>query len=205
MKTKTKKNNFSLIELLCVIVIVILLFSIAIPAFNTLTKGESVESGARIVGSQLKAARIHAVTNREYVALIIPTTESLLSDYLYKAYRPCIVNSSYVFQEWVPGEKWEFLPTGAAILDVDNNTGYDAGAFTSASEITGVDFSDIGGGALVDDVKGIVFSPSGKAVGSRKYVIIGSSALLEGGVTSTSNQVDITIDQYSGRVSYGSD
>ena len=197
-----KNHSFSLIELLAAMAIAAILIGIAVPAFNTLTKGQSVEAAARIVGSQLKATRTYAISNREYTALIIPTTESLSSDYLYKAYRPCIVDSSSVFQQWISGEKWEFLPAGSAILDIDNTSGYNAGNFTSASTITSVDFSAIGGGSS-ESAKGIVFTPSGKA-GTRKYVVIGSSVVADGEVGSTGNQINVTVDQYSGRISYGS-
>ena len=208
MKNTYKKNSFTLIELLAVIVISIILLGIAVPAFNTLTKGEKVETAARTIGSQLKAVRAYAITNREYAALIIPTTESLPSEYLYKSYRPCIVDSSYVFQEWVSGEKWIFMPTGTTILEIDNSADLDAVKnFGSAEDIDDVDFSSIGGAASVDDVKGMIFTPTGKCVGASAsgiFVNVGDAVSLESGISETSNQIDIKIDLYSGRISYGS-
>ena len=204
VKNIYQKSDFSLIELLAVIVIALILIGITIPAFNTLTKGQNVEAAARTIGSQLKAVRAYAITKREYIALIIPATASIPANYLKKSYRSCIVSSSYVFEEWVPGEKWEFLPTSAAILDVTNSPGYTDGAFSSAKTVTGVNFSDIGGGSSVD-AKAIVFTPTGKCAGVRKYVVIGDAVVLEDGVSSTANQINITIDLYSGRISYGSD
>ena len=207
MKKIFNKTSFSLIELLAVMAISIILLAITIPAFNSMAKGQKVEVAARTIGSQLKAVRSYAITNREFIALIIPTTESLSSEYLYKAYRPCIVNSSFVFQGWVSGEKWEFMPTGTAILDVDGTLGHiatGAGSFTSAGAITSVDFSSIGGGASIPS-KGIVFTATGKTSNpsTRKYVVVGDSLSLETG-TATSNYIEITIDLYSGRISYGS-
>jgi type II secretory pathway pseudopilin PulG len=203
-----KKTSFTLIELLAVIVISIILLGIAVPAFNTLTKGEKVETAARTIGSQLKAVRAYAITNREYAALIIPTTENLSSEYLYRSYRPCIVDSNYVFQEWVSAEKWMFMPSGTAVLDVDGTLGHPdtgAGSFESAGTVTTVDFSDISGGSSVSS-KGIIFSPTGKTVNpaTRKYVTVGDALLLESGVNATENTIEITIDLYSGRISYGS-
>jgi type II secretory pathway pseudopilin PulG len=207
MKKICNKTSFSLIELISVVAISIILFAIVIPAFYTLTKGQNVEMATRVIGSQLKAVRSYAITNREYIALIIPTTENLPPEYLYKTYRPCVVNKNFKFSNWVFGEKWEFLPTGTAILDVDGTLGHPdtgTGNFESAGTITSVDFSSIGGGTA--SAKGIVFTPTGKTTNpaTRKYVAVGSSILLEGGVTSTSNYIEITIDQYSGRISYGS-
>jgi len=206
---KVKKIKYTLIELLAVMAISIILLAIAIPAFNSLTKGNKVEIAARTIGSQLKAVRSHAITNREYIAFIIPTENNpsgLSTDYYYKSYRICIVNSSSVFQEWVSGEKWEFMPTGTAILDVDDTLSHPdtgAGAFDSATPVTSVDFSVIGGGTTSSS--GIVFTPTGKTVGARKYVAVGDAILLESGVTTTSDYIEITIDTYSGRISYGSD
>ena len=218
MKKNCKKTSFSLIELLSVMGISVILMAIAIPAFNTITKGENVEIAARTIGSQLKAVRSYAITNRKYVALIIPTTEAdLPSNYYYKTYRAGIVSSSNVFQSWVPGEKWEFMPTGTAILDVDailGHSGTDVGNFDSAggtpvasTGTDGVDFSSIGGSDDTDNVRGIIFSPTGKTVNTsvRKYVVVGDSLLLENEVTSTSNYIEITIDLFSGRISYGSE
>ena len=208
MNKINKKYFFSLIELLCVMVISILLIGIAIPTFNAITQGQKVETAARTIGSQLKSVRSSAITRREYIALIIPTTEDLSSDYLYRSYRPCIVNSSSVFQAWISGEKWEFLPPGTAIIDIDNTIGHSgtsAGTFTSAGTITSVDFSSIGIEARTN-AQGITFSPTGKSFNpaTRKYVTIGEATLLEDSVTSTSDLIEITIDLYSGRISYGS-
>ena len=208
MKKIFKKKSFTLIELLTVMAISIILMAIAIPAFNTLTKGQKVETAARTIGSQLKAVRSYAITHREYVALIIPTTESLPSEYLYKSYRACIVDSSNVFEYWVSGEKWEFMPTGTAILEIDNSADLDTVKnFGSAEDIDEVDFSSIGGADSVDGVKGLIFTSTGKCVGASAsgiFVNVGDAISLESGITKTSNQIDIKIDLYSGRISYGS-
>ena len=202
-----KKTSFSLIELLTVMAISIILMAIAIPAFNTLTKGQKVETAARTIGSQLKAVRSYAITNRQYAALIIPTTESLPSEYLYMSYRACIVDSSNVFQSWISGEKWEFMPTGTAILEIDNSSDLDTVKnFGSAQDIDDVDFSSIGGVAAADTVKGIVFAPTGKCIGATAsgiFISVGDAISLESGMSKTKNEINININLYSGRVSYG--
>ena len=202
-----KKKAFSLIELLVVLAISIVLLAIAIPAFNSLTKGQSVEIGARTIGSQLKAVRSYAITNREYVALIFPTTESGISnDYLYKSFRACIVDSNNNFEQWVTDEKWEFMPKGAAILEIDNiNDLNTIGNFNSAQDIDGVDFSSIGGNSSTDDVHGLVFTSTGTcdgATASGIFVTIGSAIGLEDGISSVNNSIDIRIDLYTGRITY---
>ena len=210
MNKTYKKTSFSLIELLFVMAISIILIGIAIPAFNSLTKGQKVEIAARSIGSQLKAVRSHAITNRKYTALIIPTPGNpagLSANYYYNSYRSCIVNSSDVFQEWVFGEKWEFMPTGTAILEIDNSISLNTVKnFDSATTITGVDFGGLVTG-LISDAKGIIFTPTGKCIGATAagiFVNVGDSIALEDGVSTTSNQIDIKIDLYSGRISYRS-
>ena len=218
MKKTYKKNNFSLIELLSVMVIAIILFGISIMAFNKMTKGQGVKVGARTLGSKIKAVRSYAIIHRKTVALVIPTTEAdLPSEYLYKSYRACVVDNMHYqycdFNYWVPGDKWEFMPTGTAILDVDATAGHvgtGAGTFLyggSNQGIRNVNFSDIGGSNDTDYVKGIVFFPTGKPAlrASSKFVAIGDAASLEAGAASTSNIIDISINSTNGRITYVND
>ncbi len=207
MNYLTKKIYFSLIELLVVLAISIVLLAIAVPAFNSLTKGQSVEIGARTIGSQLKAVRSYAITNREYVALVFPTTESGISnDYLYKSFRACIVDSSNVFESWITDEKWEFMPKGAAILEIDNSNDLGTiGNFNSAQEISSVDLTSIGGSSSVSSVKGLIFRPTGKCEGATTagiFVNIGGAIGLQDGIDSVNNNIDIRIDLYTGRITY---
>jgi len=197
-----KTKYFSLIELLVVIAITGILISIGMPAFNSLMKGQNVEQSARTIGSILKSVRSYAITSRQYAALIIPTNETTLpSSYLYKSFRPCVIDSSNNFLFWVQDEKWEFMNTGTAILDIDDTSGYDTGSFAFATEVDNVNFSSIGGSISVNSVVGVVFQPTGQTSGATKYVIVGDSTILDGSVSI--NYIDIIIDQYTGRISYG--
>lgn len=191
------KKYFSLIELLLVMFISALMLGIVIPTFHKVTKGVSVEMAARQLGGQLKAVREYAITNREHVALIMEPVggSELPVGYRYVAYRPCIVNSSYEFQEWVYGERWEYLPEGSQI---ENTTGF-------AADVTGIDLSDINGGTVqIDDVP--VFTPTGKCEGvsgSGATVTVSDST----GIDSDDklNKVNISVAGYTGRISYGND
>jgi len=213
MTNKFRKSAFTLIELLAVLVISAIVLGITLPSLNTLIKGQSVEQAALNLGSELKAVRSFAITNREYVALIFPTVESGITDrYKYKSYRPCIVNSSDVFQFWIAGNKWEFLPTGAAVLTITTKSHLSARTikdFEDATDITNVNLSRIGG-LNNATVKGIVFKSNGKS-GSRTFIVVGGAASVRTGVSETTgtftdtNLIDITIDQHSGRISYGKD
>jgi type II secretory pathway pseudopilin PulG len=186
------KNCFSLIELLLVMVISAIMLGIVIPTFHKVTKGVSVEMAARQLGAQLKAVREYAITNREYVALIMNDT-LLPVGYKTTAYRPCIVNSSYEFQEWVYGERWEFLPEGSQI---ETMSGFNP-------DITGVSDTSIGlASSTISDIP--VFSPTGKCEGvsgSGATVIISDVTGID--TADKKNKVTITVAGYTGRVSYG--
>jgi type II secretory pathway pseudopilin PulG len=188
-----KINCFSLVELLLVMVITMILLGIVIPTFHKITKGVSVEMGVRQLGAQLKAVREYAITNREYVALIMEPADVsavLPGGYANVAYRPCIVDSNYNFKEWVYGERWEFLPDTTQIKSMSGFT----------VDVVGVDCSDIEGGTVqMDNVP--VFSSTGKCEG----VSASSATLTVGetvGTSDTVNTLNITVAAFTGRVSY---
>ncbi len=202
-KNEMKKNKFTLLELLVVMGLCVIMLAISAPAFLSLSKGQSVEIAARTIGSELNAARSYAITHKENVALIIPTTESLLSKHPYKSYRACIVyRGSYNFKEWISGEKWEFLPAGTAVIDIDGSYGYNTGNFDNATDVDNV--PNTFGPGTVNNVKSVVFLPTGINVRASSNIVVGSSAILESGVSSTSNQITIEIGTYTGKISYPS-
>ncbi len=205
---RISKKKFTLLELLVVMIVCLILLAISAPAFLSMSKGQSVDIAARNFGSQLKAARSYAITNRKYTALILPTTEDISNDYLYKSYRACIVDINNNFEEWIPNEKWEFLPRGTAILEIDSSSEPDnIKNFSSAEKINDVDFSSINGSSNTDNVNGIIFLPSGKCLGVRAsgiFITIGDAVALENGVSTINNYLDINIDSFSGRVSFSS-
>ena len=207
------KKYFSLVELLLVMFIASLMLGIVIPTFHKLTKGISVEMAARQLGGQLKAVREYAITNREYVALIIepinstssPPTNNLPVGYNGIAYRPCIVTSSGSStwdaggtvaddSDWVYGERWEFLPEGSQLENIQG----------ISQTITGLTDSSLIGYVNDNAFPIIVFTPTGKCEG-----VSGSGATLTVSdvtgldTSDKKNKVNITIAGYTGRVSYG--
>ena len=189
-------------------VIASLMLGIVIPTFHKLTKGISVEMAARQLGGQLKAVREYAITNREYVALIMgpihDANNTLPVGYHGIAYRPCIYNSSSgEFTSWVYGERWEFLPEGSELYSISTST-----------TVNKVNLSDIGAGDEVNDIDSIVFTPTGKCLGASAAPIdvkIVDSAVVDedgdedGKKYKDKKAVNITVAAYTGRVSYGED
>lgn len=213
MKFRNEKQ-FSIIELLCVVVIAAILVAIVVPAFFNMTKGQGVEMAAREIGSKLKAVRTYAISQRQYTALVFIASESTANNdrYCYKAYRPCRVsyqssNGTWQWQSsWVQDEKWNFLPVGIVIRSLDTSLTTVAGTFinTKSNKVEAVEDSNVFSGA--SRLSAIIFKPTGEIVGNRIYVTVGQGIYQNGSLytQNTSNSSVITVDQYTGRISYGS-
>ena len=130
---RTKTRDFTLVELLVVIVIISIILSLTAPAFTRIMVGNSVDSAARMVSSQLMLARAEAIARRKYVAVIMPgssiqapttSTEVYNSQSFRTAYVEPDSGDDFKLTEWVPGTQWSFLPKGALIaaLDSDNSS-----------------------------------------------------------------------------------
>ena len=232
VSSSTVRGNFTLVELLVVIAIMGILMFIGLPAFEKLAKGSGTELAARNLTSKLGQARGYAVTIREYVAVLMPTTAAegassakLPNDYIFRGYKLCVVSSTstageFTFKRWLPSEKWEFMPTGTAINhinDAPHALGSDSdsttGTWTTTAvtdKVDGVILSEIGTPKYdtVDNVRAIVFKPAGKmAVNGNRCVAVSESTYSGTTLTSTNNKnwIDITVDQFTGRVAYGSE
>ncbi len=209
MNTKIKNNvlYYTLVEILTVLVIVAILAVVVIPAFQRMIKGQSVDIAAKNISSKLKAVRAHAINNRFYTALLFPQKD-LPEEFLYRSYRACVVDSGKNFERWLPGEKWSFLPVGASVLQIDNSPAFDD-TVSGYVEVDGVNCSDIGGLSSVDDVLAIIFTPSGKHCGQQQYLFIDEATYTGIGIppyirtNPDSVGEEVTVDSYTGRVSYG--
>lgn len=208
------RKNFTLVEILVVLGLMAVLLFIALPSFEKLAKGHGVELAARNLASKLGQARGYAITNRQYVAVLMPNT-GLTNDYIYKGYKLCVVATTttanqFTFKRWLPSEKWEFTPNGTAVNDI-NSSAHAAGSDSTwgtaiLDNVDGVKLTEIGV-ANIDNVRAIVFKPTGKmAVTGNRYIAVSESsyngtALIP---TNKKNWLEITIDQFTGRVTYGS-
>jgi prepilin-type N-terminal cleavage/methylation domain-containing protein len=75
----TKKNGFTLVEMLVVISIIILISVSAIPAITPFLKGQRLSKGARIVQAQALAARVMAINSRKTRWLVFDSINYKLS------------------------------------------------------------------------------------------------------------------------------
>ena len=200
--TRNTHRWFSMIEIMLVLVIVSILLIIAMPAFNKLVLGSNVDGGARLVLSQIRLARQYAITNRVRVAVLLPA-KGFSSDagvpvdvakrYKASSVRSCIVDSSKTFVEYVAKTQWAFLPMSVYIDDI-----------TNAAEVDGVEFPEKDG-AAANDVRSIIFLPSGSVEGGtdvgpieiEEMILSGSSLQTK---DAGSNKVSVTINWLTGRV-----
>jgi len=203
--------RFTLIELLVVILIMGILMALVIPAFKTM--GQGVDSAARMVASQLRLARQYAIAHRRKVAVIMPgpvsgAVPSGLADKRYVAFRAARWNAADSVYQGIPGTKWEFLPKGTIIAEVDNDKNPDQNdnPWTPTDDTyTKVDYDENGDGtADYSNQRAVVFLPSGRLDSDQRYVTVAegffTGTLLK--ITTRENYSIIEVDQYTGRVSY---
>lgn len=193
------KSYFSLVELLVVIAITVSLLVIVVPAFNKITKGMNTEVAARTLGAKLKAVRGYAITKRKTIALIIPSNDEdnadaddnteLPKSYRGGAYRPCIVDDNDEFIKWVPNERWEFLPVGVNVEEIDSLVNGVEINYSNISESDSTQTKSL-------TLNGVIFKSTGDNDPHVGTITISTKEGKE------ENEVNIKIDNYTGRVSY---
>lgn len=206
---------YTLVEILTVIAVVSILLGISLPAFEKLAKGQGVDLAARQMSAKLRGARAYAVSKGKNVALIFPNgdgTETLPEKYLNRSYRPAIVTGSqspYTFESWIDGEKWEFLPTGTLLIDIDDTENLGSvNGFSNASEVNGVAVGDMQGvaaGATSDSMKAIVFEAPGN-LDTTAYCVLNEGQRSGGSIVRTNQAspgISIGVNRFTGRISFG--
>ena len=196
------RNSFTLIELVAVIAVGILLTALAVPAFRTLMRANRVAEYAGNVKSALERARVRAVNERCYVALIFPN--GAVSDALKRcrlggcrsAYVEKTVSGGYTFGKWLD-QSWQTTPPGVLLSQVK-----DAAFTTDGGDVTGCTekITDALAGAAdcltpvaaikADDGStsleagaycALVFTPQGSVAGSGKCLLLISEARADAG------------------------
>jgi competence protein ComGC len=207
--------------MLLVMVVVGILLAITAPMIRTFTVGGGVTAGISIVQSQLRLARRYALSKRRKVALIMPGNISgVAADKRYASLRIAYVTDSnppnmFAFDRWMEDSEWHFLPTGALVLEADDDIGVQtSGTYAKIpaddgfTRVDNVPLLGIGTGTA-SGVRAVVFTSTGKVTGPSRYVTIGD-ATFDGATwiirnpanepknKSSGSQVTIEMELYTG-------
>lgn len=241
---RPRLRGFTLVEMMVVIVIAAIVMAIAIPSFVKMTSGSAVRSGTRLVAAQIRLTRQHAISQRRTIALLMPTSLTDLPDELcYVAMKPAYVKATgdskkFDFDGWVEGAKWLHIPRGAVIAEADSYIGIGTPSGSPTPQTTYTATPQINNPSVVkeikpantmkdlhesltistsDEIRAIVFSPTGRVVGTdvRSAHITIAQMTYVGGSTPTwinrapggtgsamasANQFNIEINPFTGRI-----
>ena len=110
---------FTLVELLVVMAIMGLMLGLAVPAFNSATRGNAVTAGASQVVNTLMLARAKAITSRSHVRVIFadtPTNNTAANNKTAYAVLLWTNQTSDIPANWIYLDRWQQLPKGAYFL-----------------------------------------------------------------------------------------
>ncbi len=214
-------------------VIMVALMALVMPAFSNMATGSAVNGASRMVSAQLMLSRQYAIANRCRVAVIMPRDEnaSFLDQYRYTSMRPAIVTgglSPFAFSRWVENTDWAFLPNGASIMEADADVGVGPGGTydetPTENGMVRVSFPYVAGSveplkalgclATVNNVRAVVFHPTGRVEGGSNAFVTVVERLCVGGTwlppkdpgpnatptESGKNQLTLVVNRFTGRV-----
>ena len=224
--------RFTLIELLVVVALTSMLMALGVPAFVRMIRGNKVDECARNIKLGLEQAQMHAAGERRYVAVIFPSGDVAdpLKPYRLGGFRTAYVRKKgkegYEFSGWLDTE-WRNMPKNAILTRVGT------GAFsTSNGDVTGCTKTatdDLEGSSAFKEITGIkndngnaldagkytalIFTPYGGVVGSSKFYLLISEAIVEGDAITyptkngtdsnrTSNYRVLRVNNLTGRVEF---
>ena len=200
-------KKYTLVELLVVIAIMCAVMGAGLPAFVKMAKGNGISMESRNVPGKFRQAREFAITQRCYVAMIMPETTTTGGFYaladknmLFTTYRFAVVNligGQFIFSRWIDGDSWIRMQTGTCISDVS------AGACTP---VRNVDLRDIQDPANYGDiVRCVIIKPIGSLYLTTPLTITLKEATNVGGVltiTNNLNAVTFSINPFIGSVKF---
>ena len=122
-----KAKYFTLIELIMVMGVMILLASVAIPAYSSLFSGRKTTLAASKLNALIMEARAHAVSSKTYTAIVFGRERSnKVSGYTVLHMVEVYHNSesdenNFIFRRWVPGYDFLYLPENTIIPYTKDN------------------------------------------------------------------------------------
>ena len=217
MTNRTKKERFTLIELLAVVAIASIMIAIFVPLFNRMMFGSKVEQAASNFKLGLEMAQSQAISARRYVAMIIPTrygdASASLKPYCDGGYRLAFVKksgSTTSFVDWISGSSWRNPRDGAALTEVNGSLRSISGSSSSvgSDDSDKEDWDRLG---HADNRKAVVFSPYGGTDGNEDFTFTFVEAKSTGNVendkavyeiSNADNKLALYVKGITGRVKY---
>lgn len=173
-------RGFTLIELITVIGIMALMMVIAIPAFQSATKGSAVGIGAGHLVNTLALARAKAVTGRTHVRVVFSDAAYTNATIIPKVSYAVLIwtnQESDVNANWIYLDRWQSLPKGAYFSTLPAALGSATTPFPSNQSagvtLSGVEFNSAGalassaGSDVFIVVREGVVKPDGSVFGAR--------------------------------------
>ncbi len=133
-----QSKNFTLMELIIVMILTGLLIGVALPSFSKIATGQQLTLAGNEVAGEIAIARAYAIANHCDVALVFPTVAELQSDeadktalrgYYNATCRAAIVtkktNNEYHFVMWLPGSRWIRLPENTLFEEAGSDSDFD--------------------------------------------------------------------------------
>lgn len=187
---KRAKHQYTLLELLAVLVLAGLMMTFAMKNFNS---EPQVDTGAQMLAQQVRLAQQYAISKRKKVALLLPQVSfspSLVNvgDYPQKSMRACLITkngSDYDFEEDIQGTEWGFVPDRMLISTT-----------ASLTTIQDVEFLQPPGSPVTSDVDAVIFQPDGSLENGADITL----SVTE--VGNPGNAVSIKIHWITGRVEF---
>lgn len=159
-RNQDKKTGFTLIEILAVLFIIGIIFSITTPAIGPMLSTLQLNTAGENLANTLESARQHAVTNGINAYVVFPINTG--TDMDYKAYKIVKEEDS----DYATVGKWEFLPK---TVTIDSSSSF----ITSPPDPSSIsiDFPE-DNSASQDSVTYVEFKPNGAATLNRTINLI---------------------------------
>jgi prepilin-type N-terminal cleavage/methylation domain-containing protein len=160
------RQGFTLTEILIVIGLIVLVIALAVPAFNAMTGGRSIDAATNQLSAMLGRARMEAIGLQEPRGLLFyrDTASGRIAGRLVRTGEVTAVGISDVTLDLVPNSDPMFLPVGVGLQLVDDSpTGGGAN-----DRYIGFN-KNYGGSTLAVAVGGVILFDQGGRLTSRPY------------------------------------
>ena len=221
---KRIKNNFTLIELMVVMGLMVLMITLALPAFSKMSGNNKADIMTSGIKTALEQGQSTAVSRNCCVAVVFPsgTPTGSAADYVYGGYRLAEVEASgtsYSFVKWI-SENYQNKPDGAALVltaaatddaatpasgNSSSDTIKETLSISGKNDISYSDFLTVS--SLPDGITGnssVVFKPTGECVNASMYLYIAgadTSGTAPANIANNDFRL-LRVNQFTGKVDY---